>query len=753
MERATGDSNGHCSGIQPIVRGSRELAHWLWVWGLLVAGCAGEASAAAARSVDILPAPKQVQIGSGRLQLVGGDPKQPRSTIVAGPEAGYASEAIAARLGAPIVAAPRPGSVAITLKIDANLEFARKLSGDARPEAYRLVADDRGVEVAAVESEGLLRGAATLLQILEFEQAGVYVPHLTVVDWPNFRYRCASDWLMNAEVNRWAYDWGDGDRACLARIKRKLDLCFAYKINQVWFDGFGWNLDRRPGYAALVRECSQYARRRGVRLSFAGYGGGYGTAYQQSEIYRCGYFGTTFRNRRPLPDGEEYSCRGMHGSQPSRRYGTCLSNPGLAAAKLDEMKRFVAAVEPGFLYIHDIDTGSLAESQQSWLLRCERCRAEWPSDKLADARGQAGALAAWYRQIRETLDGVSGASGYRAGRDLALIFISPLYTVYYEKGPRDLWQQESDYFCLLSRLMGPAANCQLGLREQFYRPDGGKKIAGLREAMDRSGGRAALHVIAFGGGDHYLSDDLVNVSGSMAHFYEGAESVCLSNGGVHEEPVQLLNAEWLWAGSTGGYREEPRDEAAAVALFQRISRGKHRPRALFAPGGPLERICRRLWGEAAGGEMYRAYLAGGDSGEGPVSRVWWAVTADVARLKANSASPDWKARYAHWLRRKAVTEEALFHARRAGALAEDEDVRWFASCLELGAGFSECMALAVSVRLGDDPAARARLKETLAALESKIAALGRGQRTDALGGDPGCWLETIEQLRKIHGLD
>ena len=47
------------------------------------------------------------------------------------------------------------------------------------------------------------------------------------------------------------------------------------------------------------------------------------------------------------------------------------------------------------------------------------------------------------------------------------------------------------------------------------------------------------------------SDDLSNISGAMAHFYDGAESVCLSNGGMHEEPVQMLNAEFLWSGSAG----------------------------------------------------------------------------------------------------------------------------------------------------------------------------------------------------------
>lgn len=706
-------------------------------------------------AIDLLPVPKQVHMGPGWLVLARRAREQkPGCSIVAGPEAGFAAAVLAEKLAAPIVPAARSGSLAVKLRVDANAPFARLLSRDARPEAYRLEATAQGVDIVATGAEGLLRGAATLMQLLRSDGGGVYVPQLTLVDWPNFRYRCASDWLMNVEANRWSYDWGDGRRACLARIKRKLDMCFAYKINQVWFDGFGWDLKRCPGYAELVSECSQYARRRGIKLTFAGYGGGYGTSYQPSEIYRCGYFGQTFINRRPYPDGVEYFCRGMHRIEQSRRYGTCLSNEALGRAKLDEMKRFVAAAEPGFMYIHDIDSGTFAESQSSWLLRCEECRKRWPSDALADARGQAGALAAWYRQIRSTLDEVCTASGYRAARDLTLIFTSPLYTCYFEKGPPDLWERETDYFCRLSRLMGPAANVEFGLREQFYCPGGGKKIARLRAAMDKCGGQSAIHVIAFGGGDNYLSDDLANVSGLMAPFYDGAESVCLSNGGVHEEPVQLLNAELLWAGSAAGYREDPADETSAQALFRRMCQGKHRPAGIFGPGKIFQRLCQRLWGDAAGTEMYQAYLAPGESGDGPLSRVWWAVTADVARLQAKSlpARFDWEERHTRWLRRKAVTDEALSHARRAAALTQDEDVHWFASCLALGSRFSECMALSLEMRLRKDAATGLRLAGALSALGSQIKAFGRSEKTDPLGGDPGCWTETLAHLKSLNGL-
>ncbi|NUQ64090.1 MAG: hypothetical protein HUU20_16570 [Pirellulales bacterium] len=705
--------------------------------------------------VDVLPTPKVCRLRDGRLVLMhpaGSNDRQ--CCIVAQGDATPAATLLADRLKVKTASTLPDGCVPVNLRIEPAASFASDLNRDSRPEAYRIEIGTAGVDLLAARPEGLLRSAATLLQLLRVEKETVSVPCLEITDWPDFRFRCASDWLINVEANRWAYDWGDGRERFLARVKRKLDLCFDYKINQVWFDGFGWNTGRFPGYAELMRECSRYARRRGIRLTFAGYGGGYGTSYQQSEIYRCGYFGQTFVNRRSYPDGPQYDCRGMEHVPQSRRFGTCLSNQALCQAKLDEMKRFVAAVEPGFLYIHDIDTGSFSESGEAWLLRCEACRKQWPSDDHADPRGQAAALASWFGRICDGLQEVTTDGGYQAKRDLTVIFISPLYTHYVERRPADVWERETEYFVALSRLLGRRPNVQFGLREQFYRPAGGKKIAHLRAALDGVGHGHGIHVIAFGGGDHYQSDDLANISGAMAHFYEGAESVCLSNGGVHEEPVQILNAEFLWSGSARGYREEPPDETAAVERFQRMAKGRCRPAEVFAEGGVFQRICWRLWGDRAGNEMYRAYLVPGESGDGPVSRVWWTVTAAVRRLKAESlpAGFRWEDEHARWLRRLAATQSALKHARKAAALSDHDDVRWFARCLEIGARFAEAVALSVERRIADKPGAVVRLQEVLDDLESQIAASGPPEKTDILGGDPGCWLETLANLREINRL-
>ncbi len=696
---------------------------------------------------DLWPRPRSVQVHDGVLRIGITPPaRYPRACIVANADL-HASAILARRLHASAAPGPEEGCVAICWSVEADAPFAAHLPPDRRFEAYSLEVDGDGIAMVATTEEGLLRAAATLLQLVSDEGDSVSIPHVSIVDWPFFRSRCASDWLLNVEANRWGYDFADGPEAYLERIERKLEMCFQYKINQVWFDGFGWDINRTPQYAGLMRECSRHARSLGIRLTFAGYGGGYGTSYQKSELYRAGYQGEVFINCRPYPDGEEYLCCGLPGYDDARRYGTCPSNEALQEAKLAEMARFVAAVEPGFMYIHDIDAGTLAESHKAWLMRCDECRRRWPSDEMADARGQAGAMAAWFRKVREHLSAVETADGYAPSRDLITIFTSPVYGAAHDAP--EVWETEVEYFSTLSRLIGPVGGIQFGFREQFLQPSGEKRIAQLRAALDGVGNGHGIHVISFMGGDNYTSYDLVNTSGAMAHLFEGAASVCLSNGGVFEEPVQLLNAEWLWSGDRAEYIERPGDPDEAERLRRALCYGHHRPAGVFANDGLLRRACHRLWGPEAGEPMYRFYLCGDDGETAPICRVWWAVTREMRRFRGDRVEAEWTWQSVHekWQRRLQATIKAIGHVSAAADASGDAELSWLVRCLEVGRGFSEALVLATSLKLRDDPTTRAQLAEALDALEAHIEREFTIISADILGGDPGCWLETVELLR------
>ncbi len=64
---------------------------------------------------------------------------------------------------------------------------------------------------------------------------------------------------------------------------------------------------------------NRYARARGIRLRFGGYGASYGMAYQGGPIYEdAPYLGKVFENRERYPDGPTYGAWGFPGSTPRK---------------------------------------------------------------------------------------------------------------------------------------------------------------------------------------------------------------------------------------------------------------------------------------------------------------------------------------------------------------------------------------------------------------------------------------------------
>jgi hypothetical protein len=698
--------------------------------------------------IGILPAPKEIIAIEGEFRIPIGTEGDQTCVLMSDEQARVPADLIAKRFKLELVCRQQAEGAHIRVNLVKNLEFTKNLPHDRRVEAYCLEISPNGINISALTSEGLLRGAATLFQMTRIENGMATVPNAVINDWPNFRYRCASNWLVNVEHSRWAYDRGDGREAFLRRIKRKLDFCFEHKINMVWFDGFGWNTDRFPGYATLMEECTRYARRLGIKLVFGGYGGGYGTAYQTGEIYRCGYFGKVYLNSLPYPDGKEYDCCGLPGhNAESRRYGTCSSNEFLRAAKMEEMKQFVSEVKPGVMYIHDIDAGSWQAASEAWKQRCGECRRRWPNDEMHAADGQAGAYASWFRQVRQELNALPGSGDYSPAKDLTLVFTSPLYTHYEEKGPENLWELEMRYFESLSRLIGPVQGIEFGLREQFYCNNNRKKINSLRTVLDKVGNGHGIYVLSFGGGDNYISDDLTNTSGAMAHFFDGAESVCLFNSGMHGEPVQMLNSDFLWSGTAGGYCENPADKTEAEAIFKKIASGAHKTSAIFAADGTFDRMCIRLWGEEAGQLMSLA-LQAKHNGLLPVSHVWWSITTAVFALGKDEICSlfNWER---VWENREQATVMALKYARKAAKNSDNEDVRWFVKCLEIGMQFSKAVKLLCLLKSGRNKTGGVRLAQAIDDLEEHLRENNTIEKTDILGGDPGCWQETAEEIKRL----
>ncbi len=681
-----------------------------------------------------IPEPKHTQRRPGVLCLASEPPSS------APPDRGPAEVAEILLPGADAAAAEAAGSPA----------FATPLG---REQGYVLDVSPRRAALYAYSGQGFQHGRATLRQLASRHGRGTVVPCGHIEDWPDVRLRAAADWLLNAELNLWGHERGDGPEATAARMKRKIDFAADFKINVIWFDGFGWNADRTPEYAQLAGSLSDYARRRHIRLAFGGYGGGYGMAYQRESIYRMPYYGRIFENRRGYPGGEPYDCLGMPRHPESRRHGTCLGNAGLAEQKLNELTDFVRRCRPGLLYIHELDAGRIDRARAGWQLRCADCRARWPSDEPASPEGAAGAYAHWFGRVVQAVNAVADAgSGYAASRDCEIVFVGPVYG---DANDEDrTWDTVCEYFSVLSRVLGPAPNVQFGVREQTLsgappRP----RVAMLGERLERVGHGHGVFVLPFAGGDTFFSDQLVAATPAMQRHWQGAAGIYMPSLGSVAEPVMLLNAHYGWNLNAAGAYPLCASREEAQALLRRCRAGVERPAALFGPGGLLHRACARLYGAAAASPMAELFSLGAGDGVFPLATGWRFAADAVIALEAGEDSGA-KDHADHWRRRGDRTEAARDHVtevlRRPLPDADVRgDVEWLTLRFDVSLRVCRVLSLAWAWRADGREESRSAAAAAAADLSRFLGTVPMAEPVDPCGGDLGVWRRLAARLTAL----
>lgn len=572
--------------------------------------------------VPLIPTPRQFRSAGGKAKLyAAGSTCRILLCGKADPQAEFAAGFLRARLekmgkarwrvlpakGKDVTGA-RPSD--ILLCADGNAALASRvgtdlacLEGLAIQQGYaiRSAADAPAILFARAPA-GLLHAVATLLQLVRAEAGNLLLDNVEITDWPEFEYR-GNNWLLANELFGWSYDRGDGLKAYENRIVRKLDLCALYKINLVGFDGFGWNPERFPGYGALMRRLAREARLRGIKLEFGGYGSGYGM--------QGAYDGKIFQNRKRYPDGPAYTCCGMPGishTETSRTMGTCLGNRPLLKLKQQELVEFVRRVEPGMLYIHNVDAMGIRESTEVWKLRCPDCRRKWPNDAVVAEDGMAGAFASFYNALAEAINGVRNPkTGYDAARDCLLMMVSPAYTSLEEAD--DEWQKECGYFTLMSRLCRER-NIVFGLREQFCNhQDASLRYRQLREMVDRDGNGHRFANIYFYGGDGFTSTYPFLATPVMNRYFQGAHIIMTGNGDGYQEPQQLLHAEYSWNPHGSAFHVEPMapTREAWKQRYRDLCSTRASIPAISGKGGFLDVACHRLYGPKAGPKVAEIY--------------------------------------------------------------------------------------------------------------------------------------------------
>lgn len=444
-------------------------------------------------------------------------------------------------------------------------------------QGYIMRGDGNGKVVIVAKSQiGLAYGITTLLQLPPVEG------DFEIKDYPDFRYR-ANKWLLWAETEVWSYDFGDGVEGFYNRIIKKLDICMKYKINLVFFDAWGADTERTPYYKDLMRRCNRAARERGIHLIHGAYTMGYGLS------------GHPFGKHFGRVHKTDYSCLGTlvrcEDSEPyviSREFGGCLSNETLMKQKLDELIRFVREVEPGALYLHNMD--SLTIHQNLWLARCESCRNKWPSDDLFAKDGMAGAFAYFFDRLNSSLKTVKNEN-YDASQDLIIFNVSPGYTEYHIE---DIEMQDAlNFWAKVREYSTVKENVYPTFREQYYNKE--SDTLRLHNPSFECG------VIAFVGGDGFYSDDLFPTTALFHKMMRGVEVMITCSGNAFAEPLQIFNAEYMWnCNNSSFYNDnEPVGFEKFTPYFEKSRAGRYHPDEIFANGGMLDIICEKLYGEDA----------------------------------------------------------------------------------------------------------------------------------------------------------
>jgi len=498
-------------------------------------------------SVAVILGPERAAENGGKLRLAADfivrDLKQADSTLQATVGTGHGLTTTGMRIGLWDYSADQNPPTQLLL-------LDREVLTDANHygQGYVIRTPDKdSIWVIGSTDEGVLLGAMSVLQLIQETPDGARISGAYMRDYPVFQYRAGANWLLNGESSRWALERGQGVEAYKRLCERKLDDALRYKINMVFFDGFGWGLKFRfAGYGEMMRSLNQYARARGIHLEYGGYGASYGITYQTGPLYEAqSYLGEVFKNRESYPDGPTYECMGFpnpkKGVNP-RILGSCRANDELNRLKGEELRKFVEAVEPGALYIHHEDFGEIQETEAAWQQRCERCRKRWPNNSVEAPDGAAGGLAHGYSALIQAVNSVKNPDdGYDAARDCLIILVSPVYSA--DSRSADDWSNVLELWKNIASQLPPNKNVQVCFREIFPEEyGGGTWVSAFNSVMRNARLQLGSFMFFLGGANSYSTDNPLSGDPALDVMFRGARGIYNFSGDFYDEPMEIINA-------------------------------------------------------------------------------------------------------------------------------------------------------------------------------------------------------------------
>ena len=480
--------------------------------------------------------------------------------------------------------------------------------------------ENKPVIIYAKTELGCAYGLMTLLQMVNAD-----LKSFVIYDAPDFSLR-ANMWTIWAESGIMSYDFGDGADAYIKRAVRKLDIYMKFKINGVYADGFGLDLNRSPDYACVMRTINDEARKRGIKL----YTGCYGMSYGSS-AFPGAFHGNTYKNRKSYPDGEIYECIGSYLAYKmlsdstidrserltevrAREWGTCLSNEELLDMKIAEMKEYIKSTHCGGFYLHNMDAYEV--HPEMWLARCENCRKKWPNDDVFAPDGMAGAIAYYFGKVANELSKVKDGD-YDASKHFKIMVVSPGYS-YHSMSEDEEYDNNIKFWSCVSKLI-ENKNLTAGFREQFTYHNSPE----LRQnALEKFGMEMDSGIINFSGADGFYDDKIFTITAIFFKAMKKFDEMINANGNAFQEPLQIFNAEYMWNSENSAfYNEEnlPDNYNDFIKLYNDSIAGVHRPEEIYGNGGIIDVICQKLYGEEIGKKMAELTKLSGPNGEPPIA--------------------------------------------------------------------------------------------------------------------------------------
>ena len=500
-------------------------------------------------------------------------------------------------------------------------------------QAYMLKVSHDGIDISANTDIGALYALQTLRQLKRGPRRFACV---SILDWPDAELRIAARPLLCGEATRSALEWGDGKAALMRRWRHEIDFALRYRYNGIFVHGFTWDTHAWRGFASDMRKLNDYARLRGVRLIFGGYGIGHGGWGEQAYIGEAHAFLPGFGHRFR----QDYPCSQNNPNNDATAYnGTCRGNAELRRMKVEDAVRFIKAVRPGALYIHHEDQSLFYGECQPyfWDRRCPICRKKWPNDALEAADGGAGAIADGYDVYCEACAKVK-SDGYDATKDCALLLCSPCYGNC--STPTEEWSKIETLWLNIARQMKGGGNVFFVMREQFAEIDGEGRLERLSRLLRENGSPQRLMTFYVSGaalyGDNAVFSSLPAMNGAVS---SGNGAMFDFSGVLFQRPQQIFNSECSWnIGCREGGEALPLNDRKRI--FNEYAESLAKRDMVFArhaaKDGWLAKACQQLYGPKAGRLMFKYQLLRTPHGDGPLVLLYQQIVMERLKEKLNS---------------------------------------------------------------------------------------------------------------------